>query len=77
MKPMTKLRVEVLFDEIRVSLPGSPYSVIYYKPDKSPQLLAREIPTKDDLRIQLTVAEFLAQAWKLANNKARELGWIV
>jgi hypothetical protein len=23
------------------------------------------------------MAEFLARAWKLANDKARELGWIV
>jgi hypothetical protein len=25
----------------------------------------------------MTQAEFLAEAWKLANNTARELGWIV
>jgi len=25
----------------------------------------------------MTVAEFLAKAWRLANDKARELGWIV
>jgi len=25
----------------------------------------------------MTAAEFLAQAWRLANDKARELGWIV
>jgi hypothetical protein len=28
-------------------------------------------------RIPMTGGEFLAQAWKLANNKARELGWII
>ena len=32
--------------------------------------------TQNDLRLQMTGAEFLAQAWKLANDKARELGWI-
>jgi len=25
----------------------------------------------------MTVSEFLTKAWKLANDKARELGWIV
>lgn len=33
--------------------------------------------TKNDLRLQMTAAEFLAEAWKLANAKARVLGWIV
>ena len=56
---------------------GSRYSVTYYKPDTCPQLLARGIPNKNDLRIPMTAAEFLAKAWRLANDKARELGWIV
>ena len=28
-------------------------------------------------RISMTAADFLAQAWKLADNRARQLGWIV
>jgi hypothetical protein len=40
-------------------------------------LLAKNIANKDDLRVAMTAAEFLAKAWKLANDKARELGWIV
>jgi hypothetical protein len=32
---------------------------------------------EDDPRIAMTAAEFLAKAWKGANEKARELGWIV
>jgi hypothetical protein len=75
--PKSELRVQVVDDEIIVTRPGSIYSVTYYKPDKSPQLLARRIADTDDLRIPMTAAEFLAQAWKLANDKARELGWIV
>jgi hypothetical protein len=31
----------------------------------------------DDLRISMTAAEFLTEAWTLANDKARALGWIV
>ncbi len=76
---MTKsgaLRVQVVDDEIIVTLPGSRYSVTYYKPAKSPGLLAKRIADTDDLRILMTAAEFLAQAWRLANDKARELGWI-
>jgi hypothetical protein len=30
----------------------------------------------DDLRISMTAAEFLTEAWRLANHKAKELGWI-
>jgi hypothetical protein len=80
MRPVTnpgqKIHVQVVDDELIVSLPGSLYSVTYYKPERSPQLLARRIPDKDDLRIAMTLSEFLAKAWRLANDKARELGWI-
>ena len=31
---------------------------------------------KDDSRVPITQAEFLERAWKLANDKARALGWI-
>jgi hypothetical protein len=71
------LRVQVIDDELIVTLPGSTYSVTYYKPERSPQLLAKRMADRDDLRIPMTAAEFLASAWRLANDKARELGWIV
>jgi hypothetical protein len=32
---------------------------------------------KNDPRVQMNVSEFLIRTWKLAHNKARELGWIV
>jgi hypothetical protein len=76
-KDKSELRVQVVDDEIIVIRPGSFYSVTYYKPDRSPQLLARRLPDRDDLRIPMKLSEFLAQAWRLANAKARELGWIV
>ena len=75
--PKADLRVQVIDDEIIVTWPGSFYSVTYYKPPNSPQLLAKRIADHDDLRFPMTAAEFLAQAWRLANDKARELGWIV
>jgi hypothetical protein len=71
------LRIEVLADEIMVILPATSYGVTYYKPGDSSQLLAKNFHPKNDSRASITEAEFLAQAWKLANDKARELGWIV
>jgi hypothetical protein len=69
MKPdIAHIQFEVWDDEIIVSLPGTSYGVMYYKPASSPQLLART---------ELTQAEFLATAWRLANDKARELRWIM
>ena len=70
------LRVVVIDDDIIVTMPGSGYTVTYYKPAKSPQLLAKRIAETDDPRCDLSLSEFLAAAWHLANLKARELGWI-
>jgi hypothetical protein len=75
MRPESDLRVEVVDDEIIVTLPGSHYSVTYYKPAKSPQLVAKRISDRDDPRVAMRLSEFLALAWRLANDKARELGW--
>ena len=72
---MAELRVQVLNDDIIVTLPGSHYSVTYYKPAKSPQLVAKFISDRDDPRVAVSLSEFLALAWRLANDKARELGW--
>lgn len=77
MRNVANLRVKLLEDNIVVSLPGYSYAVAYYKTDDSPGLLMKYSVSQDDLRIQMTGAEFLADAWRLANNKARELGWIV
>jgi hypothetical protein len=77
MKPdLTHIQLEVWDDEIIVSLPGTSYAVTYYKPAGSPQLLAKNFPSGDDAHTELTQAEFLAKAWRLANDKARELRWI-
>jgi hypothetical protein len=62
-------------DEIVVTVPSTNYTVTYYKPDNSPQLLARNFPNKDDSSAPMTQAVFLVQAGRLANEKARELGW--
>ena len=72
-----KLHVQVVDDEIIVTLLGTDYSVTYYRLESSPGLLAKRISKSDDPHIPMRVSEFLAKAWKLANDKARELGWIV
>ncbi len=72
-----KLHVQVVDDEIIVTLLGTDYSVTYYKPENSPGLLAKRISDSDDPRIPMRVSEFLVKAWKAANERARELGWIV
>jgi hypothetical protein len=74
---ITELDVEVQGGDITVTLPSSSYTVTYYKPRKSPQLLAKRIASSDDPLATMTLSEFLATAWRLANHKARELGWIV
>jgi hypothetical protein len=72
-----KLDVEVWGNDIMITLPGTSYWVTYFKRRGSAGLLAKDIVNKDDSRSPITSADFLAQAWKLANDKARELGWIV
>jgi hypothetical protein len=72
---MAELHVQVLNDDIIVTLPGSHYSVTYYKPAKSPQLVAKFISDRDDPRVAMSLSEFHALAWRLANDKARDLGW--
>ena len=55
--PPGELRIQVIDDELIVSLPQSSYAVTYYKPANSPQLLARRIPMEDDPRVPMTSLE--------------------
>jgi hypothetical protein len=73
---LADVQLEVRGGDIIVDLPGTSYTVTYHKPAVSPQLLATYLPAKDDPRTELTHAQFLARAWRLANDKARELEWI-
>ena len=71
------LRVAVQGSEIVVSASGTDYYVVKYrKPANSPQLLVRSFPRKEDRSVSMSLADFLTAAYKLANDKARELGWI-
>ena len=72
------LNVEVQGDDIVVTLPGTDYVVTYYRAAAFPQqLLTKSHSGRDDQGAPMTQTEFHARAWKAANAKARELGWIV
>ena len=77
-RPITTplLRVAVQGGEIVVTAPGSDYVMTYHKPADSLKLLAKSFPRKEDRRVTMTLASFLTAAYTLANDKARELGWI-
>jgi len=57
-------------------MPGTSLRVVYRKPHGS-QLAQGSTIFKDQQKGPITRAEFMAKALKLANDKARELGWIV
>jgi hypothetical protein len=72
------LSVEVQGDDIIVTLPGTSYVVTYYRAAAFPQqLLTKSNSGREAQGAPMTQAEFHARAWKAANDKARELGWIV
>ena len=76
MRGLADIYLDVRGGDIIVDLPGTSYTVTYHKPAVSRQLLAAYSTAKDDARTRLTQTQFLARAWRLANEKARELGWI-
>jgi hypothetical protein len=71
------LRVLVVLDgdSIVVTMPGTSYSVTYRKLHDSPLLVASGM--RDDPDSPINKFTFRARAWTAANDKARELGWIV
>ena len=71
-----QLGVVVSGNEIVVVLPGSIYTVTYFRRRGSSGLLVKNIANKNDPRIPMTAPEFLGKAWKVAYIKTRELGWL-
>jgi hypothetical protein len=59
-----------------VTASDTDYMMTYHKPTNSRQLIAKTFPRKEDRRVSMTLADFLTAAYKLANDKAREVGWI-
>ena len=71
------LRVLVMLDAdtIVVTMPGTRYSISYRKVRDMPWLVASDI--RDDPDSPISKFKFRALAWTAANDKARDLGWIV
>ena len=69
-----ELRIEVEGEELVVTLPGTSYAVRFCK--LANQLHSKEYPMEVDRRSPLSQAEFIGKAWTMANEKARDLGWI-
>ena len=69
--------IEVRRQELIITLPGTNYRTIYHKPDSSPQLVARSVPKGDEGGCLSEPGGVSRSCFQLANDKARELGWIV
>ena len=74
---MQDLHIEVRDQDIVVTMPGTSLRVVYRKPHRGSQLVARLDYFQDQQQGPITRAEFLTRALKAAINKARALGWIV
>jgi hypothetical protein len=70
-----RLQVSVEDDAIVVRLAGTDHCISYRKTYDALWLVASEI--LDDPKSRRNRLAFRAQAWTAANEKARELGWIV
>jgi hypothetical protein len=61
---------------IIVTLPGTLFRATYFKSLDSPGIMQSDHMT-DDYKAATSRNEFLALAWKAANDMARGLGWLV
>jgi hypothetical protein len=64
------LEVTVEGGDLIVTCRRSRFRAVYYKPAGQRELILRERTKTDDFQL-------LTEAWKAANDKARELRWIV
>ena len=65
-----ELHVHVQNGEIVVTQPEHNFCAIYTKPARSPELVLKH-------RAQTKDTDLMVRAWEAANERARELGWIV
>jgi hypothetical protein len=70
------LRLEMQDGDIVITLPGTSYQVTFRRPANGPGIGASH-DMQDDDDAPITRSEFLARAWRVAKDKARDLGWIV
>jgi hypothetical protein len=69
--------VEVQIDHLVVRVTGTSYMASFYRMDDSTELLARNLPLRDDHRAPMSRLKFINSAWQLAKDKAQQLKWIV
>ena len=75
MAETVRLRIEVEDDGIIVTLPGTTFRVIYHKAPDAPGLVVFALQADETAGI--SQEDFLARAGRVADDKAKELGWIV
>ncbi len=68
------LILEMIDDQIVVTMPGTNFLASYRKRQGAAELVAHFL--QDDRHAPLPRAEFVARSWRLALAKARELRWI-
>ncbi len=68
------LVVEMIDDQIVVTMPGTLLLAAYRKREDTAALVARFI--QDDRHAAMPRSEFVARSWRLALAKARQLAWI-
>jgi len=64
-----------LGSDIVATLPGTRLEVTYHV--EEPGLVAKSFWLSEDLDAPFSRADVLALAWRVANDKVRDLGWIV
>jgi hypothetical protein len=67
-----RLRLETQGSDIVITMPGTSYQVTFRKPTNGPGLGASH-DVRDDADAPITRSEFLARAWQIAKDEAREL----
>ena len=67
--------VEIMDENVVVTLPGTKCMAKYRRASAVPSL--RLFHARGDDSSPIHEVHFYARAWQLANDKARELGWIV
>ena len=70
-----RLHVEVDGDDIVVTMRGTEFRVTYHKDPSPPGLVAHA--WRNSPGSGVSQKDFLERAWRVANDKAREIGWIV
>jgi hypothetical protein len=74
MTESASLIVDMIDDQIVVTMPGTQFLAAYRKREDMAALVARFI--RDDRHAAIPRSEFVALSWKLALAKAKQLGWI-